>query len=81
MLPGIMMSSNSISGTESAHCLQAFVGIGGFVDFVVFEFQRHADQAADVGMVFNDQDPFAHGCCGIGDVDFHFINSIILNGF
>jgi hypothetical protein len=34
------------------------------VDFIVFELQRHPDQASDVRMVFDDQDLLdGHGMC------------------
>jgi len=45
---------------QAAHGLPALVGVGRLVDFVVLELQGHADQLADVRMVFDDQDAQAH---------------------
>ncbi len=47
------------------------------MDVVVFELQGHADQSADIRMVFDDQNAFVHGWALAVTSFINFITKVI----
>jgi len=55
MPPGIITSSNTISGFSHSAALRPGRAVLGLVHFHFLELQRHADELANVHLVFNDK--------------------------